>query len=213
MVPDCERPPSRSPWCPASCRAVMLGSQLAILMQNVEKLRYPSDNFLDGSFLTGHWINDSMAANPANAPSVRSTWLSRQLTIPLVVVLFLTIICLSVYFGCPHSCLMALSDRGHPSVSSSGPAVPIVIKEKSGRGVSATRFPRHPLPPNLDEKQSEEEEGDDTNSNVSAGPPDPRPPDHRIGLHSLPPEAVTNDPVDPISRPETSSAGPNATRR
>ena len=52
---------------------------------------------------------------------------------------------------------MALSDRGHPSVSSSGPTVLIVIKEKSG------------------------EEGDDTNSNVSAGPPDPRPPDDRVG--------------------------------
>ena len=108
---------------------------------------------------------------------------------------------------------MALSDRGHPSVSSSGPAVPIVIKEKSGRGVSATRFPRHPLPPNLDEKESEEEEGDDTNSNVSAGPPDPHPPDDRVSPRTLPPETATNDPVDPISRPETSSAGPNATRR
>ena len=84
----CERPPSRSPWSPASCRAAMLGSQLAILVQNVGKLRYPSDNFLDGSFLTGRWTNDSMAENPANAPSVRSTWLSRQLTIPLAVVLF-----------------------------------------------------------------------------------------------------------------------------
>ena len=145
-VPDCDRPPSRSPGRLASCRAVMLGSQLAILVQDVEKLRDPSDNFLDGSFLTGRWTNDSMAGNPANAPSVRSTWLSRQLTIPLVVVLFLTIIRLLVYFGCPRPNLMALSGRGHPSVSSSGPTVPIVIKEKSGRGVSAARFPRHPLP-------------------------------------------------------------------
>ena len=63
-------------------------------------------------------------------------------------------------------------------------------------------------------KNQKEEEGDDTNSNVSAWPPDPRPPDDRVGpLHSLPPETATNDPVDPISRPETSSAGPNATRR
>ena len=34
-------------------------------------------NFLDGSFLTGCWTNGSMAGNPGNAPSVRSTWLSR----------------------------------------------------------------------------------------------------------------------------------------
>ena len=40
---------------------------------------------------------------------------------------------------------------------------------------------------NTDEKELEGEEGDDTNSNVSAGPPDPH--------------------------PETSSAEPNATRR
>ena len=66
---------------------------------------------------------------------------------------------------------------------------------------------------NTGEKKSEEEGGDDTNSNVSAGPPDPRPPDDRVGPHSLPLGAATNDPVDPISRPETSSAEPNATRR
>ena len=65
---------------------------------------------------------------------------------------------------------------------------------------------------NTGEKESEEEGGDDTNSNVSAGPPDPRPPDDRVGPHSLP-LGATNDPVDPISRPETSSAEPNATRR
>ena len=34
---------------------------------------------------------------------------------------------------------------------------------------------------NTDEKKSEKEEGDDTNSNVSVGPPDPRPPDDRVG--------------------------------
>ena len=66
---------------------------------------------------------------------------------------------------------------------------------------------------NTDEKESEEEEGDDMNSNVSVWPPDPRPPDDRVHPHSLPSEAATNEPVDPISRPETSSAEPNATRR
>ena len=48
-----------------------------------------------------------------------------------------------VYSGCPRSCLMAHSDRGHPSVWSPGP---VVLVCKSGRGVSAARSSRHPLP-------------------------------------------------------------------
>ena len=109
---------------------------------------------------------------------------------------------------------MAHYDRGHPSVSSSGPAVPIAIKKKRREGCLRRAFPEAPPPLTRMKKNQKEEEGDDTNSNVSAGPPDPRPPDDRVGpLHSLPPETATNDPVDPISRPETSSAGPNATRR
>ena len=144
----------------------------------------PSDNFLDGSFLTGCWTNDAMAGNPANAPSVRSTWLSRQLTIPLVVVLFLTIVRGLFYLGCPRSCLMELSDRGHPSVSSSGPTVPIVIKKRAG-GCLRHAFPEAPPPLTRMKKNQKEEEGDDTNSNVSVGPPDPRPPDGRVGPPTL----------------------------
>ena len=106
---------------------------------------------------------------------------------------------------------MAHSDRGHPSVSSSGPAVPIAIKKKRRVGCLRRAFPEAPPPLTRMKKNQKEDEGDDTNSNVSARPPDPRPPDDRVGpLHPLPPETVTND---PISRPETSSAGPNATRR
>ena len=53
------------------------------------------------------WTNGSMAGNPANASSVRSTRLSRQpATSKMMLVL--------VYSGCPRSCLMAHSDRGHP---------------------------------------------------------------------------------------------------
>ena len=153
-VPDCDRPSSRSPGLPAPCRAVMLGSQLAILVQGRGETSRPVRQLLDGSFLTGCWTNDSMAGNPANAPSVRSTWLSRQLTIPLVVVLFLTIVRGLVYSRCPRSCLMALSDRGHSSVSSSGPNVPIVIKKGAG-GVSPPRNSRGTPSLNTDEKESE----------------------------------------------------------
>ena len=140
---------ARPPAAP-SCSAPSQRS----LCKDVEKLRDPSDNFLDGSFLTRCWTNDSMAGNPANAPSIRSTWLSRQLTIPLVVVLFLTIVRGLVYSGCPRSCLMALSDRGHPYVSSSGPIVPIVIKKRAG-GVSPPRVSRGTPSRNTDEKESE----------------------------------------------------------
>ena len=88
-------------------------------------------------------------------------------------------------------------------------------KEKGQEGCLRRAFPEAPPPLTRMKKKKKEEEGDDTNSNVSAGPPDPRPPDDRVGPppHSLPLEAATNDPVDPISRPETSSAEPNATRR
>ena len=44
-------PSPRSLWRPASCRAIVLGSLPAILVQSVEKLRYLSGNFLDGSLL------------------------------------------------------------------------------------------------------------------------------------------------------------------
>ena len=50
-----------------------------------------------------------------------------------------------VYSGCPRSCLMAHSDRGHPSVRSPGPVVLVCHKAKA-RGVSAARSSRHPLP-------------------------------------------------------------------
>ena len=102
---------------------------------------------------------------------------------------------------------MAHSERGHPSISSSGPAVPIAIKKKRREGCLRRAFPEAPPPLTRMKKNQIEKEGDDTNSNVSAGLPDPRPP------HSLPPEAAANDPVDPISRPKTLSAGPIATRR
>ena len=56
---------------------------------------------------TGCWTNGSMAGNPANASSVRSTRLSRQpATSKMMLVL--------VHSGRPRSCLMAHSDRGHP---------------------------------------------------------------------------------------------------
>ena len=114
-----------------------------------------------GPSLTGHWTNDFMAANPANAPS-GSFHLAFKAANHSIggSVLFLIIIYLSVYLGCPRSCLMALCDRGHPSASSRGPALSYILgaasssprpnchKGKSGRGVSATRFPRQPLPQN-----------------------------------------------------------------
>ena len=58
-----------------------------------------------------------------------------------MVVLLLTIVRGLVYSGCPRSCLMAHSDRGHPSVSSSGPAVPIAIKKKRREGCLRRAFP------------------------------------------------------------------------
>ena len=76
---------------------------------------------------------------------------------------------------------MAHSDRGQPSVSSSGPAVPIAIKKKRREGCLPRALPKAPPPLTWMKKNQKEEEGDDTNSNVSAGPPDPRPPDDRVG--------------------------------
>ena len=102
-----------------------------------------------------------------------------------MVVLLLTIVRGLVYSGCPRSCLMAHSDRGHPSVSSSGPAVLIAIKKKRQEGCLRRAFPEAPPPLKRMKKNQKEEEGNDTNSNVSAGPPDPRPPDDRIGPPTL----------------------------
>ena len=61
-----------------------------------------------------------------------------------MVVLLLTIVRGLVYSGCPRSCLMAHSDRGHPSVSSSGPTVPIAIKKKRREGCLRRAFPEAP---------------------------------------------------------------------
>ena len=64
----------------------------------------------------------------------------------------------------------------------------------------------------MKEKESEEQ-GDDTNSNVSGCPGFQILVPWTLGLgpHFLPPGAAPNDPVDPIPRPWTSSAGPIAT--
>ena len=105
---------------------------------------------------------------------------------------------------------MAHSDRGHPSVRSPGPIVLICHKEKAG-GVSPPRVPRGTPSLNTDEKEVRRREGDDTNSNVSVGPSSPGWPGWPA--YSLPPEAAREDALDPTSRPETLSAGPNATRR
>ena len=121
MAPSCSAPSQRSLW------------------KDVQELRYPSDNYLEGSFSTGCWTNDSMAGNPANASSVRSTRLSRQpATSKMMLVL--------VYSGCPRSCLMAHSDRGHPP--SSGPPDPLswfAIKQKR-EGCLRRAFPETPPP-------------------------------------------------------------------
>ena len=149
----------------------------------MEELRYLLDNCLDGSFSTGCWTNGSMAGNPANAPSVRSTWLSRQPATSKMMPVLTNVRGL-VYSRCPRSCLMAHSDRGHPSVWSPGPAVPIAIKKKAG-GLSPPRVPRGTPSLNTDEKEPGRREVDERNSNVSAGPPHPRPPDGRVGPPTL----------------------------
>ena len=74
---------------------------------------------------------------------------------------------------------MAHSDRGHPSVRSPGPIVLICNKEKAG-GVSPPRVPRGTPSLSTDEKEVRRRESDDTNSNVSVGPPDPGPPEGRL---------------------------------
>ena len=100
-------------------------------------------------------------------------------------VLLLTIVRGLVYSGCPRSCIMAHSDRGHPSVSILRTSCPNCHKEEKAGGVSPPRVPRGFPSLNTDEKDAERREGDDTNSNVSAGPPDPRPPDGRVGPPTL----------------------------
>ena len=90
---------------------------------------------------------------------------------------------------------MAHSDRGHLSVLSSGPAVSIAIKKERREGCLRHAFPEAPPPLTRMKKKQKEEKAMIRTS------------------HSLPPEAATKDAVDPTSRPETSSAGPNATRR
>ena len=57
-----------------------------------------------------------------------------------------------VYSGCPGSCLMAPSDRGHPSVRSPGHVVLVCHKAKVG-GVSPPRVPRGTPSLNTDEKK------------------------------------------------------------
>ena len=92
---------------------------------------------------------------------------------------------LLVYSGCPRLCLMAHSDRGHPSVRSPGPVVLVCHKAKAG-GVSPPRVPRGTPSLNTDEKKEvRRRKSDDTNSNASVGPPDPRSPDGRVGPPTL----------------------------
>ena len=62
-----------------------------------------------------------------------------------------------VYSGCPRSCLMAHSDRGHPSVWSPGPTVPIAIKKERREGCLRHAFPEAPLPLTRMKKKQEEE--------------------------------------------------------
>ena len=91
---------------------------------------------------------------------------------------------------------MAHSDRGHPSGSSSGPAVPIAIKKKRREGCLRRAFPEAPPPLTRMKKNQKEEEGDEKNSNVSAGPPDPRPP----GRSGRPPPLSSTGNCDKRSR-------------
>ena len=173
----------------------------------MQELRYPSDNFLEGSFSTGCWTNGSMAGNPANASSVRSTRLSRQ---PAASKMMLVL----VYSGCPRACLMAHSDRGQPP--SSGPPDPLswfAIKQKAG-GVSPPRVPRDTPSLKTDKKKEVRRwKSDDMNSHASCRTYRSSSPGRPSRLaYSLPPEATREDALDPTPRPETSSEGPNATR-
>ena len=178
----------------------------------MQELRYPSDNFLEGSFSTGCWTNGSMAGNPANASSVRSTRLSRQPAASKMMLMFCVFFRL-VYSGCPRSCLMAHSDRGHPSVRFAGPVVLVCHKAKAG-GVPPPRVPRGTPSLKTDKKKEvRRRKSDDMNSHAfcrtsrSSSPGRPS----RLA-YSLPPEATREDALDPTPRPETSSEGPNATR-
>ena len=149
-----------------------------------------------------------MAGNPANASSVRSIRLSRQpATSRMMLVL--------VYSGCPRSCLMAHSDRGHPPTFS-GPPDPLswlAIKQEVG-GVSPPRVPRD-TPSLVTDKKKEvrRRKSDDINSHAFCRTSRSSSPGRPSGLaYSLPPEAMREDALDPTPRPETSSDGPNATR-
>ena len=122
---------------------------------------------------------------------------------------------------------MALCDRGHPSASSPGPAlsyslgaafssppVPIAIWEKAG-GVSPPRVSRDT--PSLKAWMKKNQKNKVMTRIVASlavkSSRSSSPGRSRLGPHSLPPGAATNDHVDPISLPRTSSAGPNATQR
>ena len=192
MAPSCSAPSQRSLW------------------KDVQEFLYPSDNFLERSFSTGCWTNGSMAGNPANASSVRSIRLSRQ---PANSRMMLVL----VYSGCPRSCLMAHSDRGHPPPFS-GPPDPLswlAIKQGVG-GVSPPRVPRDTPSLVTDKKKKKEvrrRKSDDINSHAFCRTSRSSSPGRPSGLaYSLPPEAIREDALDPTPRPETSSDGPNATR-
>ena len=190
MAPSCSAPSQRSLW------------------KDMQELRYLSDNFLEGSFSTGCWTNGSMAGNPANASSVRSTRLSRQpATSKMMLVL--------VYSGCPRSCLMAHSDRGHRPPFS-GPPDPLswfAIKQEA-EGVSPPRVLRD-TPSLVTDKKKEvrRRKSDDMISHAFCRTSRSSSPGRPSGLaYSLPPEAMREDALDPTPCPETSSEGPNATR-
>ena len=118
-----------------------------------------------------------------------------------------------VYSGCPRSCLMAHSDRGHPSVWSLGPTVPIAIKKKRREGCLRHAFPEAPPPLTRMKKKQEEEKAMTRTAMSLPGLPILVPGRPGRPSHSLPPEAAREDAMDPTSRRETSSARPNATRR
>ena len=170
----------------APCCAVMLSSQLAILVQGRGETSRPVGQ-LSRWFLPDRMLDQWLHGRKSRERSLCPFHLAFKVATTPMVVLLLTIVCGLVYSGCPRSCLMAHSDREHPSVSSSGPAVPIAIKKKKAMIRTAMSLPGlQILVPRT----------------IGSAP-----------LHSLSPETATTDPLDPISRPETSSTGPNATRR
>ena len=122
-----------------------------------------------------------------------------------------------VYSGCPRSCLMAHSDRGHPPPFS-GPPDPLswlAIKQRVG-GVSPPRVPRDTPSLVTDGKEKKEvrrRKSDDINSHAFCRTSRSSSPGRPSGLaYSLPPEAMREDALALTPRPETSSDGPNATR-